>query len=308
MRSRRTWCRNVGKAGHGLHAFARDRGHPRAHAPPSSRSTCSRSKPIRRTTTTTRISASTCCAPCRRRRAPRACGRRRRPRNTAAGSADRRLGGDVRGGQPLDLRPARVQLRGARRRQHELARARRHPGAEGQVAGADRRRRGALVVRDDRAVARRRLRSRHDPHPRREDRRRLGDPRPQVVHHRRRHRRSFHSRGAHLRRPAPRAHRLPLSPRPARLAHRAAHPDHGAGGARRPLRARVRRPRGRRRGRADGSRRRAARHPDQARAGAAHPLHALARPRQALHGDRAGLRRRSARASASSSPTARACR
>ena len=36
--------------------------------------------------------------------------------------------------------------------------------------------------------------------------------------------------------------------RPAGLAHRAAHPDHGAGGARRPLRARIRRARsGRRR-------------------------------------------------------------
>ena len=43
----------------------------------------------------------------------------------------------------------------------------RHPGAEGQVAAADRRRRGALVLRDDRARARRRLRSRHDPDPRR---------------------------------------------------------------------------------------------------------------------------------------------
>ena len=58
---------------------------------------------------------------------------------------------------------------------------------------------------------------------------------------------------------------------------RAAHPDHGAGGARRPLRARVRRPRGPRRERADEARRRAARHADQARAGAAHALHALAR-------------------------------
>ena len=105
----------------------------------------------------------------------------------------------------------------------------------------DRRRQGALVLRHDRARARRRLRSRHDPHPRGEERRQLGDPRPQMVHHRRRRRRSFHPGGAHLGRPAPRAHRLSLSPRPAGLAHRAPHPDHGAGGARRPLRARVRR-------------------------------------------------------------------
>ena len=76
------------------------------------------------------------------------------------GAADRRLGGDVRGGEPLDLRAGGVQLPGARRRQHEPARAHRHQGAEGQVAQADRRRQRALVLRDDRARARRRLRSR----------------------------------------------------------------------------------------------------------------------------------------------------
>ena len=45
-------------------------------------------------------------------------------------------------------------------------------------------------------------------------------------------------------------------------------------------------------------RRRLARDADPARAGAADALHALARLRQALHGDRAGIRRASARASA----------
>src|SRR5499433_4137336 len=78
---------------------------------------------------------------------------------------------------------------------------------------------GALLLRHDRARARRRLRSRHDPHPRGEERRQLGDPRPQMVHHRRRRRRSFHPGGAHVRRSTARAHRLPLSPRPAGLAH-----------------------------------------------------------------------------------------
>ena len=56
----------------------------------------------------------------------------------------------------------------------------------------DRRGQGALRLRHDRARARRRFRSRHDPHPRREEGRPLGHPRPQVVHHRRRRRRSFH--------------------------------------------------------------------------------------------------------------------
>ena len=78
--------------------------------------------------------------------------------------------------------------------------------------------------------------------------RQVGDPRPQVVHHRRGRGEAFHPGGAHLGRQAQGTDRLPLSPRPARLAHPAAHPDHGAGGARRPLRARIRRARsGRRR-------------------------------------------------------------
>ena len=105
-----------------------------------------------------------------------------------------------------------------------------------------------IVVRDDRAGARRRLRSEHDPHARREEGRQVGDPRPQVVHHRRGRGEAFHPGGAHLGRQAQGPDRIPLSSRPARLAHRAAHPDHGAGGARRPLRARIRRARsGRRR-------------------------------------------------------------
>ena len=70
------------------------------------------------------------------------------------------LGGDVRGGGALAVRAARVQLHGAGRRQHEPAEEGRHAGAEGKVAEAHRRGQGALVVRHDRARARRRLRSR----------------------------------------------------------------------------------------------------------------------------------------------------
>ena len=79
-----------------------------------------------------------------------------------------------------------------------------------------------------------------------------------MVHHRRRRRRAFHPDRAHLGRCAPGPHRVPVSQGPARLAHRAPHRDHGTGGARRPLRARIRRPRSRRRERADAGRRRPA--------------------------------------------------
>ncbi len=49
----------------------------------------------------------------------------------------------------------------------------------------------------------------------------------------------FHPDRAHLRRTAPWPHRVPLSQGPARLAHPAPHPDHGAARARRPLRDRI---------------------------------------------------------------------
>ena len=128
----------------------------------------------------------------------------------------------------------------------------------------------------------------------------------EVVHHRRRGGGPLHPHRAHLGRSAPRAHRLPVPQRPAGLAHHAPHPDHGTGGAWRPLRDRVRRARDPGRERAPRRRAGPEGHPDPARAGAADPLHALARPRQALRRDRAGLCGGAARASASDSPTARA--
>ena len=101
---------------------------------------------------------------------------------------------------------------------------------------------------------------------------------------------AFHPRGAHLRRQAQGHHHVPLSQGPARLANRAPHRDHGAGGARRPLRARVRRPRGARRRRVRRRRQRAQGRAGAARPGAADALHALARLVEALHRDRAGVR------------------
>ena len=155
------------------------------------------------------------------------------------GAADRGLGGDLRGGGALDLRPARDPLHGAGRRQHEPLGARRHARAEGQMAQADRRRQGALGLRHDRAASRLRLRSRHDADARREEGRPLHRQGAQMVHHRRRGRRAFHPDGAHVGRAAPRSDRVPLSQGSARLAHPAPHPDHGAARARRPLRDRI---------------------------------------------------------------------
>ncbi len=56
--------------------------------------------------------------------------------------------------------PLAHELHGARRRQHECAEKARHAQAEGKMAQADRRGQGAIVLRHDRARARRRLRSR----------------------------------------------------------------------------------------------------------------------------------------------------
>ena len=89
------------------------------------------------------------------------------------GPADRRLGGDLRGSRALDLRPARHQLHGAGRRQHEPAQAGRHAGAEGKMAAADRRGQGALDLRDDRTAPGGGSDPVDDPDPGREERRPL---------------------------------------------------------------------------------------------------------------------------------------
>ena len=86
--------------------------------------------------------------------------------------------------------------------------------------------------------------------------------------------------------------------RPAGLAHPPPHPDHGAGGAWRPLRAGIRRARDHRRQRADEGRRRAARDADPARPGAADALHALDRHGPPRAGDRHGAHRDARRPSA----------
>ncbi len=118
-------------------------------------------------------------------------------------------------------------------------------GTEAQkdaLAAADHRRQGALRVRHDRTASGRRLRSEHDADHGRAPRRPLGDPRPQMVHHRRRRRTAFHSYRQNLGRSAQGPHCVPVRCQPARLAHRAPDSDHGPGGAWRPLRAGVRRP------------------------------------------------------------------
>ena len=112
----------VGMTHHGLHAFARNRGHPPAHA---------RLRRGARAAARSRSGEFLRARehPGRAARAGAREGEEGRPVGAAVaegiwrhGAADRRLGGDVRGGRALDLRPARDQLHGARRRQHEPAR------------------------------------------------------------------------------------------------------------------------------------------------------------------------------------------
>ena len=149
---------------------------------------------------------------------------------------------------------------------------------------------------------------RHDADPGRAPGRPLRRARPQVVHHRGRGCGPLHPAGAHLRRPAARAHRHAVPPGPARLAHPAPDPDHGPGGAWRALRARVRRARGAAGERAPG---RGAGHegdPDPPRHRAAHALHALARHGAPGAGDRPALYRASGAPSGSFWPRRRACR
>ncbi len=138
---------------------------------PSSRRTCCRSNAILRISPSTRTFRANGSNRCGKTAKAAGLWAPQSPQGVRRhGAADRRLGGDVRGSRALAVRAARVQLHGARRRQHEPARPRRHAGPEGALAAPDRRGQGALVLRHDRAGARRRLRSRHDPHPRRTQR------------------------------------------------------------------------------------------------------------------------------------------
>ena len=133
------------------------------------------------------------------------------------------------------------------------------------------------------------------------------DQRPQMVHHRRGRGAALHPDRAHLRRCAPRPHRLPVRSRPAGLAHRAPHPDHGSGGAWRALRA------ANSTGWKSPTRTVLMQVGDGLKVtqirlgtGAPDPLHALARAGAALARDR-GDYVASARASAPRSPSAKAC-
>ena len=89
----------------------------------------------------------------------------------------------------LDARAARAQLLGARRGQHEPAVEGRDPRAERTLAPAAGRRRHPVVLRHDRAGARRRQRSPCDADHGRPRRRRVRRQRHQVAHHRCRRRR-----------------------------------------------------------------------------------------------------------------------
>ena len=144
--------------------------------------------------------------------------------------------GAQRDHRPLRARPVRRRQRDDAGRDH--AAPLRDPRAAGALPAADGRRRHLPERRAHRAGGRG-LGPDADPDHRDARRRRVGDRRPQVVHHRRRPRR-LHDRlrphGAR-RRAAPRAHDDDHRPgRHARPRDRPPHPDHGRH-PRRPLRA-----------------------------------------------------------------------
>ena len=122
---------------HGLHAFSRDRSPPPARARlhrearAAARSRSGEFLRAREHPARTRLAPVRAKAKKAGLWAPQSPKEYRRH-----GTADRGLGGDLRGGRALDLRPARHQLHGARRRQHEHARRVGTPGAEGQMAAA----------------------------------------------------------------------------------------------------------------------------------------------------------------------------
>ncbi len=91
-----------------------------------------------------------------------------------------RLRTPERGDRPLALGPARLRLPGAGRRERRDPVALRHGRAEGALAPAARRRRGALVLLDD-GAGRSRVGSDDAAHTRGARRRRVGHRRAQVV-------------------------------------------------------------------------------------------------------------------------------
>jgi hypothetical protein len=132
-------------------------------SPPSSATMSCRWRPTPPPGTRTRTSRFPCSTPARPGAGrgalvPPAVARTRR-----AGRRQDRHGGLLRGDEPLDLRPGRLQLRRPRRRQHDGARGARHARPEGALARPIARGARALGLRHDRAASRRRLRPLDDP-------------------------------------------------------------------------------------------------------------------------------------------------
>ena len=137
-----------------------------------------------------------------------------------------------RGDRALRVRAARVRLPGARRRERGDPAPVRDGRAEGALPAPARRRRDAVVLRDDRA-RRRRLRPDAAADARGAGRRRLGDRRAQVVLERRRRSRLRRR----LRDLGPGCRAAPArddDPRPRRRRRRRRRPSRPGDGARRP--------------------------------------------------------------------------
>ena len=227
-----------------------------------------------------------------------------------------RLRAPERGDRALGVGAARLRLPGTGRGERRDPLALRNGRAEGALAQASRRRRGALVLLDDRARGSG-LRSDHPPHPCRAGRRRVGHRRAQVV--------LVGSRGSRLRdrhgrhRPRCRAasprHTDRRAGRHAGLRDRAGRPDDGSSRPRvdDALRGSIH---GRTRPRREHARRGRRRLPDRAEAARPRPhppRHALARPDaarirahvlvRARAGDRSAARSPRSRRSRTGSPT-----
>ena len=181
-----------------FHAAARDRRHPPAHARIRRAARACRSRAIPPTTTITRTSVSTCCAIAgegARRRAVGAAGAEgvRRHGLPIVGwaamyeEANRSIFGPVAFNcqAPDDGNMNLLALVGTEAQKENWLR----PIVDGRVRSSFVMTEPAPGGGSDPGMIRTRAEKTG---------RQMGDPRPQVVHHRRRHRRSFHSGCAHL--------------------------------------------------------------------------------------------------------------
>ena len=166
----RSWRSGVNARNrHGLHTVARDRRHPRcARAPSSSEHVLPLEADPANYDEHENIRLDVLRDRAAKARAGRPVGAAGAEGIRRHGAADRRLGGDVRGGRRSIFGPVAFNCQAPDDGNMNLLALTGTPAQKDKWLAADRRRQRALVLRDDRAGARRRLRSGHDPHPRRD--------------------------------------------------------------------------------------------------------------------------------------------